>query len=113
MKSGWRPWLANQDQENDLIAFELAQELAKRSSIVSTYVIRAINQCVDRGLLHAVQRSNVYITQNGHANCGRIDVTEEELRERFESLQNIGHVHESLEFEHVFNGIIGRGEVIH
>lgn len=97
----------------ELDAFEHAQSTAERQGLVNAYVLRAVNLCVKRGILEPVLKTPVYITDKGERNCGALDVSEDELRTSFMQLSTSGYVHESLEYDDVFNGVISKGEVIH
>lgn len=83
------------------------------ASSVRVYVIRAVNKCIAARILDPVQACNATITPKGEIRCGQLETCEEDLRQAFEALQRGGIVHESLEYEDVFNGIVSRGEVLH
>lgn len=92
---------------------EVVDPKLMRMRIVNTYVLRAVNLCVDRGILPRELRARFNITERGHIQSGGLDVTEAELREAFANLTNGDYLNESLEYDDVFNGVISKGEVIH
>lgn len=94
-------------------AIPLSELKTEREGIVSTYILWGINKCVEQGVLEYVLRCPVSITVRGMINCGKLQTSEQELRDMFSRLQNLGYIHEALEFSDVFNGIISKGEVIH
>ena len=84
-----------------------------RLSIVRLYIVRAINLCAAAGIIERVQQCNVTLSLKGEGKIGELDVTEEELRDVFYNMWTIGNIHESLEYEDVFSGVVSKGEVIH
>lgn len=84
-----------------------------RIQLLNTYILRAVNLCVDRGILRRELRTTFNITQKGHIQAATLDVSEDELRAAFEKLGNVDYVNASLEYEDVFNGVVSKGEVVH
>lgn len=93
----------------------MLNELTEKQQQVCTfmYIIRAVNKCADALLIEPALDSSMSITIAGELKCATLDVTEDELRTAFDKMQASGHISEFLEYDDIFNGIVGRAEVLH
>lgn len=105
------------DMQMEMALFDAAQDAAEaataRRMLVNTYIIRAVNLCVDRGILEQALRVPITITDRGHRSAAVLDVSEEELREMFDNLLLHDYINPSVVYDDVFNGVVSKGEVLH
>lgn len=77
------------------------------------YIARAVNMCIEKGMIDGEHNTNIMISQKGMRLIGEMELDEKDLRASFQLMVAKGYLNTNLYYNMVFTGVVSRGETLH